>query len=340
VAPLRALLALRRLTKALADPRNRSLEDVFRDALDDGSLRVHFRKPETGEFLTADGDPAPLPNGDRRVVTRVGTGEQFFAAISHDPFLAEDTQKDRLEIAVAFARMQIARDADAASHASALHQARFEQVEALLEHEARTRDDIQRNLHDGVQSDLAHLGYLIGRAGDQLAGTEYAGLVEDARLSVLVLQRQLRDFVHGLSPTTLLADGLLGALAPLGADATVHLDVPDQRWSAAVEDSLYFIIKEAVTNAQKHAHATRIDVLIYRDHDHLVAEVRDDGVGVSESAIPGLGSRTMRVRAAQIGAAFDQKTRPGRGTTIRVYVPCESLSQTTTSARPPSSPPN
>jgi signal transduction histidine kinase len=91
--------------------------------------------------------------------------------------------------------------------------------------------------------------------------------------------------------------------------------------SAAAEGALRLIVIEAVTNVVRHAAAHRAQVSVARVGDRLVAEVSDDGTGIGPSAVPGIGSRSMRERAAELGGTVETVAAEPRGTTVRVVLP-------------------
>ena len=55
--------------------------------------------------------------------------------------------------------------------------------------------------------------------------------------------------------------------------------------------------------------------------DDLLVEIADDGRGVPADAVPGVGSASMRERAAELGGTLDVTTTPGGGTTVRARLP-------------------
>jgi signal transduction histidine kinase len=92
-----------------------------------------------------------------------------------------------------------------------------------------------------------------------------------------------------------------------------------------VKEALYRIAVESMNNAVKHARATRISLRLHAQGGIITLEVHDDGVGFDpQGEYPGhLGLRSMRERAAQIGAALEIESAPGRSTQVqvRVYLP-------------------
>ena len=92
--------------------------------------------------------------------------------------------------------------------------------------------------------------------------------------------------------------------------------------SREAEVTLYRIAQEALTNIVKHAHASRVDVLLEMREGLVILVVEDDGVGFDAddpaTMERGVGLMGMRERAGLIGAEFQLESRPGDGTSIFV----------------------
>jgi len=89
---------------------------------------------------------------------------------------------------------------------------------------------------------------------------------------------------------------------------------------------LFRIAQEAVTNALRHADATRIDISLDRENDALVMAVSDNGQGFPEDHSEkreGLGIRTMQFRASAVRALLEVRQTRGYGVTVRCRVPVE-----------------
>jgi signal transduction histidine kinase len=91
---------------------------------------------------------------------------------------------------------------------------------------------------------------------------------------------------------------------------------------APVESAAYFVVAEALANAGKHAHATRLDIRIRRADGVLGVEVVDDGRGGADPAGSGLTGLKRRVQALD---GHLQVTSPDGGpTTVRAEFPFAS----------------
>ena len=74
-----------------------------------------------------------------------------------------------------------------------------------------------------------------------------------------------------------------------------------------------------MNNVSKHAHPTRVDVILAASDGQVVLVIEDDGIGFDPSEIPaadGFGLAGMRERAAGVGATLQVESTPGKGTSI------------------------
>jgi signal transduction histidine kinase len=144
-------------------------------------------------------------------------------------------------------------------------------------------------------------------------------------------QTELRALIHGLrsKQPNQLHDGLIVALASEAAGleaktgCQVRLllaDEPDIAPSAKA--ALVGIVREALRNIAKHAHAKHVDVVLEVAASHVMLTVADDGRGFDpHGSHPGhFGLQLMREQAAAIGATLELVSAPGRWTQVRVRV--------------------
>jgi signal transduction histidine kinase len=87
------------------------------------------------------------------------------------------------------------------------------------------------------------------------------------------------------------------------------------------------IVREAVTNAIRHAHPSRIQIELFYDPDYVSVRVVDNGCGFDSATIPHdaeghWGITIMQERAQQIGGRLNIVSAPNGGTTIEVVAPC------------------
>jgi signal transduction histidine kinase len=187
------------------------------------------------------------------------------------------------------------------------------------------RQRIERNLHDGAQQRLLALAVHLRLAAEQARrDPEHAAvMIEDAEGELQVAFDELRELSQGIHPTVLTDLGLANAIRSVAARSaqTITLrELPTQRVEIAVEATGYFVFMEAVSNAQKYAYATTIQVQARVSERTLWIEVVDDGVGGATESL-GSGLRGLRDRVEGVGGTFRVVSRIGDGTRIWADIP-------------------
>lgn len=194
----------------------------------------------------------------------------------------------------------------------------------LAREEERRR--LRRDLHDGLGPTLASLSLKVDELRNRWDGLEdpEADLLE-LRASIQTAVADVRRMVEGLRPAPLDQLGLAGALEQLvmrASDTDVDVVVGElPPLPAAVEVAAFHVVREALSNAVKHAHADRIVVEVQTVGDRLRAEIRDDGDGTVSPRQDGVGLTSMRERAEELGGDFVITSDPTRGTTVRLELP-------------------
>jgi signal transduction histidine kinase len=83
-------------------------------------------------------------------------------------------------------------------------------------------------------------------------------------------------------------------------------------------------LQEALTNAARHAHATKVDIDLYEQSGEIVLQVRDDGKGISPDELDSprsLGLVGMKERASLLGGSITFERAPTGGTMVTLRVP-------------------
>lgn len=199
------------------------------------------------------------------------------------------------------------------------------EVVALREDERRR---LRRDLHDGLGPALAAIGLKAGLARREVSdGSAAYALLGEIDTEVKAGLGGIRRLVEGLRPPALDELGLLGALRSRAASLAGGLDVvvdgavPDGL-PAAVETAAYRIAVEAMTNAVRHSAGSHCSVRVGTNRGELVVEVNDDGTGLDPARRPGVGLRSMRERAGELGGTL--ATGPGAtgsGTVVTARLP-------------------
>jgi signal transduction histidine kinase len=191
--------------------------------------------------------------------------------------------------------------------------------------EARRR--FERDLHDGAQQRLVSLGLELRTAEasvppglhplkEQIShiATGLAGVSED-----------LHEISRGLHPA-ILSKGLGPALTTLArrSAVAVELDVRiDRQVPESAEVAAYYVVAEALTNAAKHAGASKVDVCAETEGATLRLVIRDDGIGGADSS-KGSGLTGLLDRVEALDGHLNIWSHPGRGTSLVVTIPIET----------------
>lgn len=203
------------------------------------------------------------------------------------------------------------------------------------------RNRLAREIHDGLAQSLAGALLQMDRL-DRLVEGDAKGarkLLLQLREHVRELLLEVRRSIFNLRPSPLEEDGLVETLRheiqrlkDKGLAGTVELRLEvrgeQRRLSGLVEDEVFRIAQEALTNALKHSNATEIIATLQFQDDQLRLAIRDNGRGFHlAEAVRGARDRQsfglvgMSERADRLGASFEVDSRPGAGTRMMVDVP-------------------
>jgi signal transduction histidine kinase len=202
----------------------------------------------------------------------------------------------------------------------------------------RERRRLGQDLHDRLGQHLTGTALAAQVLKEKLAARSSPEVAEAEKL-VRYIEEGIdltRNLARGFFSPELEADGLMVALQGLAENVTERFSINcvfDGEESVRIQEStvatqLYRIAQEAVTNAVKHAVATRIDIRLVRRGREVTLAIIDDGIGFSDelARAEGLGLRLMRYGAALIGATVNVR-RNDRGGTIamcKLSIPDES----------------
>jgi signal transduction histidine kinase len=147
--------------------------------------------------------------------------------------------------------------------------------------------------------------------------------VEAAEAEVSLAIDELRDLAQGIHPAVLTERGLAHAIESIAAGSrpTIELrELPSTRFDETAEATAYYVVAEAVTNAQRYANASSIWVDVAVAHGSVHVKVGDDGVGgAAESS--GSGLQGLRDRVETMGGTFDIVSATGSGTRVEAAIP-------------------
>ncbi len=183
------------------------------------------------------------------------------------------------------------------------------------------RERIGRDLHDLLGHTLSLItlkSELANKLFDRDAAAAKREMVDVERVARDALA-QVRRAVTGIRAAGFAAE--LASAKLLLESNGVHLEyeLSDVSMPVEIETALAMTVREAVTNIQRHAGATRAGIALERAGGNLVLRIADDGRG--GDLVPGNGLSGMRERLASVGAELRVESQHGHGTTLTASLP-------------------
>ncbi|MDB5055298.1 MAG: two-component system sensor histidine kinase [Bacilli bacterium] len=194
------------------------------------------------------------------------------------------------------------------------------------------RQRLARDLHDAVSQQLFAISMTATAVGRTLdkdfeKARRQIHLIEEM---ASVAQSEMRALLLHLRPVHLegkkLSEGLLELLQELKAkvpiDISWEMDANIQL-PKGIEDHLFRIVQEALSNTLRHSKATKMDIKLQRPTDAVRLSVHDNGIGFDSDLQKhtSYGLVSMRERVNEIGGSLSIVTAPDKGTRIEIRVP-------------------
>jgi signal transduction histidine kinase len=203
--------------------------------------------------------------------------------------------------------------------------------ERLVTAQEEERRRLRRDLHDGVGPTLASLSQRLDTAADFVKSDPEKSiqLLQELKGQVKGTVAEIRQLVYALRPPVLDEFGLVSAIqehvapytGPNGLQVTFDVTKPMPPLPAAVEVAAYRITLEAFTNIVNHADASACHIEIKTKNDSLLLEISDNGKGIQSNTHFGVGSSSMRERAAELGGECLIENISAGGTRVTARLP-------------------
>ena len=187
------------------------------------------------------------------------------------------------------------------------------------------RRQVERDLHDGAQQRLIVLGLRL-RAAQAAVAPDQIDLeteLSEAISDLLEVSNELQEISRGIHPAILSQGGLAPALDTLAIRSPVPVDLDlaiNQPLSDPVEVAAYYVVAEALTNAAKHAQASKVAVCAHTRGARLHVSVRDNGVGGAQLG-KGSGLIGLKDRLDTLGGTIRLVSPLGGGTSLDATIP-------------------
>lgn len=194
------------------------------------------------------------------------------------------------------------------------------------------RNRLARDLHDSVKQQIFAVVMQIGATKILLNRDVNAAEVRlnEAEKLIKQAQQELTSLIRELRPAALEGKGLVTALRELTTDWVQQTDIVanlrvegTQTLSLAVEEALFRIAQEALSNVARHSKATLVQMLLTTAEDTVTLSVIDNGQGFDTTGqgSPGAGLLSMRERMKTLGGDVQIESSAGKGTRIVARCP-------------------
>ncbi|HEY7813977.1 MAG TPA: ATP-binding protein, partial [Nakamurella sp.] len=259
------------------------------------------------------GEPSPDP-----VLLPLSYGGELVGELA----IAPRTPGERFQAAddklLALLAVQVAIQLYVARRDAELTQLRQETVQQS----AAQREQLGQDLHDGLAPLLAGASLTADalRRGmppgsrDEADAARLTDRLLQASTEVRRLAHDLQSTVHDRGLERSISDHIAGLHGPGTPSVTAQIRADDL--PAAVTEAAYLIVLEAINNAVRHGHPRHVRVSIDQHAAEVSITVEDDGDGISQPYISGLGITSMRRRADALDGGLQLLPRPGGGTIL------------------------
>src|SRR5699024_733655 len=202
---------------------------------------------------------------------------------------------------------------------------------SLQEIVVQERNRLARELHDSVSQQLFAASMMMSAINEADPPEDASRNRQLQMVEKMIHQSQLemRALLLHLRPVALkgksLKEGTEELLAELTQKVPLEIETKLEEFSIdkGVEDQLFRILQESVSNTFRHAKASTLQVMLIKRDDTIIMRIVDDGIGFDTENVrtSSYGLQNMRERASEIGGTFKVVSLPDEGTRLEVKVP-------------------
>lgn len=206
-----------------------------------------------------------------------------------------------------------------------------EQESRIQEIISQERNRLARELHDSVSQQLFAASMMMSAINETKAPSDDRESKQLKMVEEMIHQSQLemRALLLHLRPAALkgksLQEGIEELLIELKQKVTMNIKwkVEEFPLDKGVEDHLFRILQESVSNTLRHAKAEHLEILLIKRDDKVILRIVDDGRGfnVEKTKAGSYGLQNMHERAGEIGGSLKIVSVENKGTRLEVKVP-------------------
>lgn len=195
------------------------------------------------------------------------------------------------------------------------------------------RQRLARDLHDAVSQQLFAISMMAATAA-KIAETQpnkTTKLIKEISQSATRAQSEMRALLLQLRPLTLQNETLSQALKSLSLELEskqtikVNTQIDDVKLPKNIENQLFRIAQEGLSNVLRHSKATQMEISLIRSHSNhrVLLVIQDNGTGFNLENVPNssIGIRSINERSILLGGTAQWLSVPGKGTKLEVRIP-------------------
>jgi signal transduction histidine kinase len=207
-------------------------------------------------------------------------------------------------------------------------------LQLMLQASDRDRELITFEIHDGVAQRLlgALMQFEACEAGASFKSAAVRAMFDAGLQGLREASAEARSLMNRTRTPVLQKFGIQAAIAdfidqlgdrPNAPEITYRCEVEFRRLAPNIENAVFRVAQEAITNACLHSASEIVRVSLVQEGDEVTLEVEDHGIGFdpAEVAEGRFGLSGMRERARAFGKSFQIDSVPGRGTRVRATFP-------------------
>ncbi|MED4688633.1 sensor histidine kinase [Peribacillus frigoritolerans] len=207
----------------------------------------------------------------------------------------------------------------------------IDQEKQIQEIVSQERNRLARELHDSVSQQLFAASMFMSAITESQSDMEKAEMKQFKVVEEMIHQSQLemRALLLHLRPVALkgksLHEGMKELLLELAQKVTMDINwkMEPVTLDKGIEDHLFRILQESISNTLRHAKANSLEVLLIVRDGMIILRITDDGIGfnVEESKTGSYGLQNMHERAVELGGTIQIVSVPNKGTKLEVKIP-------------------
>jgi NarL family two-component system sensor histidine kinase LiaS len=201
------------------------------------------------------------------------------------------------------------------------------EMRAVIVEEERKR--ISRELHDSVSQELFAATMILSSVE---SSTDLTVVRSQTALALKILheaQNEMRALLLHLRPIELdgksLSVGMTALINELSAKihANINYRLDEVKSTSTIEDNLFRMAQEILSNTLRHAHAENIDISLRENSGNIILTIRDDGIGFdkSDEKATSYGLANLRERTLLLGGECKVTSAPNQGTSVEIRIP-------------------